>query len=576
MRPPGIGPTLIIGSFAVNVLSLALPLVLLQIFDRIVPNAARETLTLFFGGLLIALTMEFILKVCRIVLLGRASANYEVALSLAVLQKILSADSFALSRDSVGTHVERMAAVGQMRDHVGGQGRLLAMDLPFAVLFIGMIWFIGGWLVVVPLGCVTLIILISLGIRALQSPVIAHRQGVDRRRNSLMIEVLSQMTTIKAMVAEDQMLRRFERLQNQAASATRGLIWVASLSQNFGAFIGQAAVVAMGAVGAYLNIIGSIGMAELAACMLLNGRTIQPMLKLLGLWAQQENVRAAEMRLSEIAALPKPEGFTPYNGPFAPHLHFQGVGLHPEGRAKAVFEDLTFEVKPGQIAALTGPDGAGRSSIMRMLLGEQRPTKGRVRIDRDNPCAVMHRRGVGEIAYVDQNPVIFKGTILENLSLFGDRAREDAALHAAQKIGLEQEVLRMTMGYETEIGTGAQTVLPLGTQQKICIARALGRRPQILLFNNAATAIDGQSRERIAAALRALKGQSTILLTSRRLLKSEDIDINIDLTPPQKAPSSSVSLDAWFRDDQEERRSIRLVPPNVNVPKRKLTGGLAQ
>ena len=559
-RPPGIGPTLILGSLSINILTLALPLVLLQIFDRIVPNKAVETLTALFCGLVIALSMEFVLKVCRIVLLGYASAEYETQMTAAALRKVLDADSYAYSQDSVGTHVDRMVAIGQLRDHHGGQGRLLSIDMPFTILFVVMIWYIGGWLVVVPIGCLALIVVVSLMIRLLQAPVIAQRQSVDRRRNSFMIEVLSRMPTVKGLSAEQQMLRRFERLQDQAADATRGLIWVASLSQTFGAFAGQAAVIAMGAVGAYLNIIGMIGMAELAACMLLNGRTIQPMLKLLGLWAQVESVRAAENRVNELAMLPAPKHGYQYDGTFEPRLMFDKVTLHPKGRAEPVFENLNFSVEPGQIAAIIGPDGGGKSSVMRMILGEQRPTSGRVRIDRDNPLGLMHRREIGEIAYVDQDPVIFRGTILENMSLFGDRARQDAALHVAQRIGLEAEILRMPMGYETEIGPGAQAVLPLGTLQKICIARVLGRRPLMLLFNNAASAIDGRTREQVAAAITALRGQTTVILVSRRLLDASQVDLQVDLAPAPAPPVESASIAAWLQDAEEDRAPIRLCP----------------
>ena len=551
---------MIIGSLSINILTLALPLVLLQIFDRIVPNAAIETLKALFVGLMLALTMEFCLKVCRIMLLGAASRSFEIDLTCRALHRILDSDSFEYSRDSVGTHVDRMAAIGQLRDHYGGQGRLLAIDMPFTLLFIGMIWYIGGWLVVVPIGCLGFILAISVLIRRMQAPIIAERQSVDRRRNSFMIEVLSRISTVKSLGAEDQMLRRFERLQDSAAEATRGLIWVASLSQSFGAFAGQAAVVAMGAVGAYLNILGLIGMAELAACMLLNGRTIQPMLKLLGLWAQQESVRAAQTRIRELSALPPPKMGFRFDGEFEPRVMFENVTLHPKGRAEPVFENLTFSIEPGQIAAIIGPDGGGKSSILRMLLGEQRPTSGRIRIARDNPPALMHRRKIGEMAYIDQDPVIFKGTILENLSLFGDRAREDAALHVAHRIGLDAEILRMPLGYETEIGPGGQAVLPLGILQKICIARILGRRPRMLLFNNAASAIDGRSRADVSAAIKALRGQTTVILVSRQLLSDAEIDVRINLVPEPAPAAVSASLLDWIQDAEADRAPIRLLP----------------
>jgi len=167
---------------------------------------------------------------------------------------------------------------------------------------------------------------------------------------------------------------------------------------------------------------------------------------------------------------------------------------------------------------------------------------------------------VGEVAYVDQDPVIFKGTILQNLALFGGRAREDAARHMSQKIGLEEDILRMPLGYETEIGPGARTVLPLGTQQKICLARCLGLRPRVLLFNNAASAIDGKSITDVADALRALKGQVTILIAAPKLLEDADIDLEIDIDTSKPKARESASLRAWLDDAQADRAPIRLRP----------------
>lgn len=557
-KPPGIGFTLVLGSLSINLLSLALPLVLLQIFDRIIPNAATQTLTVLFCGLIMALGMELILKLCRIVLLAHSSSQYEVELTVAACAKILDTEAFAFSRESVGTHSDRLAAIGQMRDHYCGQGRLLAIDMPFAVLFIALIWYIAGWLVLVPFLCLGVILVVSVAIRAMQAPVLSKHQSIDRRRNSFMMEVLSQITTVKALAAEDQMLRRFELLRNQSAEATKSLIWVASLSQSLGAILGQIAVVLMAGFGAYLNITGSIGMAELAACMLLNGRTIQPMLKLLGIWAQRESLVAAEKKLVELAELPCHPAVLKKVNEFEPTLRFKSVTLHPDERAKPVFENVSFTIKEGQIAELKGNDGGGKSSIMRMILGEQSPMSGQILIGNASPEDMRVRRDVGEISYVDQDPVIFKGTILENLALFGGRAREDAALHMSQKIGLETEILRMPFGYETEIGPGALNVLPLGTQQKIALARVLGRRPRLLMFNNAASAIDGKSRIDVATTLRSLKGQTTILLVSRSLLAETDIDVVIDISSQRPKSHESVSLRAWLADADAEREPIRL------------------
>lgn len=550
--PPGIGMTVIMATVSINLLALILPLTLLQVFDRIVPYEAYDTMTVLFWTLVAAILADFALKVARIFVLGQSAAVYEIKLSEATLDRMVAADSRVFAKDTFGTHTDRLGAVRQLRDHYGGQGRLLGIDLPFTVLFVGMIWFIGGWLVVVPIGCTAAIALASFWIRRWQEVVLESRKSVDRRKYSFLADILGEMTTIKVLVAEDQMMRRFESLQDQSAVASQALITVASISQSLGAFLGQASLVAMGAVGAYLAMHGAIGMAELAACMLLNGRTIQPMLALLGLWVQMEGVDSAQTRIREIAALPPPAPFKRHDGTFEPSLEFRGVTLSVPGRREPVIEDLSFEVGAGEVALVGGDDGSGRSSVMRMILGEQRPTQGQVLIGGHHARALSARRGINEIAYVDQEPAIFAGTILENISLFGDREAQTRALESAEALGLGRDVFALPLGFDTLIGPGAPGLLPSGVLQKIALARVLSSRPSLLLLNNGVSAVDGKSRRRIRDALLGLRGKTTIIAVTQHLLRPTDVDLTIPLCPE---PVRSRELEKWLADGQADRRS---------------------
>ena len=548
--PPGIGVTVIMATVSINLLALILPLTMLQVFDRIVPYAAYDTMTVLFWTLALSILADFGLKVARIFVLGQSAAIYEIELSRATLERMVAADTHVFAKDTFGTHTDRLGAVRQLRDHFGGQGRLLGIDLPFTAVFIGMIWFIGGWLVIVPIGCTIAIALASFWIRRWQEVVLESRKSVDRRKYSFLAEILGEMTTVKGLVAEDQMMRRFESLQDQSAQASRALITVASVSQSLGALLGQASLVAMGAVGAYLAMHGHIGMAELAACMLLNGRTIQPMLALLGFWVQMEGVEAAQTRIREIAALPPPAKFKRHDGSFEPSLEFRDVTLHVPGRSEPVLKDLNFHVAAGQMALIAGDDGSGRSSALRMILGEQRPTRGLVLIGGHPARALSERRGSNEIAYVDQEPAIFAGTILENISLFGDREAQTQALETADALGLGKDVFALPLGFDTMIGPGAPGLLPSGVLQKIALARALSRRPSLLLLNNGVSAVDGKSRRQIREALLGLRGQTTIIAVTQHLLRPADVDMTISLSPE---PERSPDLEKWLADGRADK-----------------------
>lgn len=512
IEAPRLGATVLAGSLALNVLALSMPLVMLQIFDRVIPNSAHATLGLFLICLVVVSLTELVLRVCRIVLVGHEGTQFETRLSDAACEKVLNTVPSAHERDGVGVHFERFSAVSQLREHYSGQGRLLIIDLPFTVIFIAMIGLIGGWLIAVPLTIFATILFVTLLMKRRQSTVLQQRKTVDGRRYSFLIEFLSQIGTVKANRMEQQMLRRYEMLNKQSVSASHATIRLSSLSQSLGAILGQAAVAAMGLFGALLVIQEHIGIGELAACMLLNGRTTQPLLKLLGVMMQGENVAQAQTKLAELDA--KPIRQAPTSRPaLKGSLSFRELGFRHPKSGKILFQGVTAEIDRGECVCVNGADGGGRTSLMRMILAEQAPSMGALRIDGDPPSLHANNRGLGGIVFVDQVPTSFRGTIFENVSMFGMVNDHDHIMDICEKLGLDNEVRAMPLGYQTILSpdAGPQS---RGLLQLVCLARALALRPKILLFNHATSALDDIALDRAANLLADHSQAMTVLLTS--------------------------------------------------------------
>jgi len=546
---PPQGPAVLAGSFALNLLALAMPLAMLQIFDRIIPYQSTGTLMVFLIGLVAVTAMELILRLARIVLLGHAGAVFETRLGARVLDHTLKSVPRDHERNTAGTHFERFSAITQLREHYAGQARLLAIDLPFTVIFVGLIAMIGGWLVLVPLSMLAVIALAGAIMRAVQAGLLEKRTSVDSRRYSFLIEFLSQIATVKSCRMEGQMLRRYEMLHAQSIDASRRIIALAGASQTFGATLGQVAVAAMGLCGAYFVIQGAIGIGELAACMLLNGRTTQPMLKLLGLMSQQEGKRQARAKIGEISA-------TPLRGMKQPPVPLtkgaivlRGVGFRHPTSGAMVFEGLTDSITPSERIALRSGDAGGRSSLMRMILAEQAPSEGQVRIDGFPAHVFGETRGPGGIAILDQDPVIFRGTILENITLFGSIGPRDRALAISESVGLDVDIRALPLGYQTPVGAG-DAMHSLGFLQRICIARILCLGPRILLFNNAASALDRPAATLVAGAVSEHAGDSTLMLVASqpalRALATRDLWLS-------RSAASSITRDTWDADSALEQ-----------------------
>lgn len=514
VKAPPVGGSVMLGAGAINLLSLGLPLVMLQIFDRVIPFQALETLSVLVIGLLIALALDYVLKCCRIVVMAHAAERFELELNDRAAAVVLNAEAADYANHKAVDRFEEISAVAQLRDHYGGQGRLLVIDLPFVAVFVGLIWFVGGWLVAVPITCFLLLAGLSFILRRFQAELFSSRQAIDGRRYSFLTEFLERMVTIKANTMEAPMLRRYELLQQQSVAASRSLILLSSVSQSFSAVINQAAVAAMGLLGGFLVIRGNIGVAELAACTLLNGRALQPLMKLTGIWVQAESVAAAMERMQQVLSLPQ-RASTPARSIHG-DIAADRATLHLKSRSKALFSDLTFKVERGRCLAVTGADGAGKSSFLRLLLAEQHLSAGALFIDGNSPTSLSRMRGRGGIAYVDATPVIFQGTILHNIALSEDVEAVQSALEVARVLGMNDAINRLPHGFETVIGPQARDAHSLGFFQQIALARALAHRPKIMLFNEANIAMDRAADTAALAALKALRGKTTLVLVSRR------------------------------------------------------------
>lgn len=541
-------------TLSLNLLALAMPLVILQIFDRVISNNSMQTLSLLVLGLAIVVAFETILRTARVVLLSSVSENYELDLTSKFVTRTLAADPSSYSKTTEAEHLERFAAIGRLRDFYAGQGRLASLELPFAVLFIAMIGLIGGWLIIVPiLGVVLLLQFTSVLVRY-QEPIFEERNSLDARRYAFLIEILSQIASIKLNTMEKQMLRRFEMMQVKTEENSRKAILYSGVSQSFGAVYSQAALIAMGLFGGFLVIHGNIGMAELAACMLLNGRTIQPFVKMLGVWAQSESIAASEKKLNTALEMQAPAllgstGETPKTGT----IEIVELSAGYSDGASRVLANLSATITDGNCVAIAGEIGKGKSTLLKTILGEIEPMEGQVLIDGRAASPVWPPRGRGGIAMVGSQSAIFNGTILQNLSAFGRGDQIDRALELSEKLGLEERIHRLPLGYNTSLGDNGRYVLDASSLKLVSLIRALVVQPKILLLQNPTYGVDHATRSRVVNFITGELENTTVVAATHDdfLIGASD-----DMLLLQKS-----DLERWQEDAEDDlgsKQEVRL------------------
>jgi len=516
-RLPGNMFDMIGASVFINVLSLALPITLLQVYDRILPNTGKSTLTLLVLGVVTALFLELILRMARAHVSGWIGARFEHLSSCAAMQRMLYSNMAAFERQGAGAQMERLTALNQLKEFYAGQAVLTVFDLPFAVLFLGIIAYLAGELVIVPIVLITCFAITAQIFGMKLRRALKDRQMADERRFNFIIEVLSGIHTVKSMAMETQMLRRYERLQEGCAHAAHRVTLDSASSMSIGSFFSQMSLFLVVGFGAVFVINGQLTVGGLAACTLLSGRAMQPLQKAVGIWARFQSVSLARERVREIFSLPldQRDGL-PALAEFKGGVELENVSFsYGDEKSPKILTDISIKVEPGEAIGITGGNASGKTTLLYTMMGALQATEGRVLFDGLDVQDIDLKKLGGQIAYLPQEGVLFNGTILENITMFNDE-RTDEAMEMSAMLGLDAVVAHMPMGFDSKVGDGATDALPRGIKQRVAIARALLSRPRVVLMDEANTAMDSAGDAVLRDVLARLRGHRTLIMVTHR------------------------------------------------------------
>ena len=506
-------------SVAINLLGLALPLGILQVYDRIVPNSATATLTLLFLGICCALVLEVILRITRSHLIAWNAMQLAWKTNIDAARRVATGPAKLVDAEAAARWIQRLHSVAAVCEFNVSQAPLVLIDLVFVVIFLALLVASSRWLAAVPVA-----VFLLFGIAAMRRghelrDATTNRATAEAKIRDFLSEVLNGIVTVKALGTEQQILRRFERLSEQAAGCTYNVVRLADDAQSFGSIVSTLTQILTSTIGAVLAVHGQISVGVVACSTILAGRVIQPLLRLVSAWNEIQGVIVAE----EIA---KPIFALPHN----PHPRANVTDREPRRAAQLMFDDVWFSrsdgrpavlagaslaVEPGAIIAITGRDNIGKSTVARLAAGQLVPEAGQVLID-GVPAATAVARSRGSIVIVDFRNATVRGSVLNNLTLFRGDEQFAAARAAAGVIGLEGDINRLPRGYNTRLGEAATEVLPAGLVQRIAIARAIASNPQLLILDEANSSFDYGSDQALGTGLLSLRGKVTIVLITNR------------------------------------------------------------
>ncbi|WP_428650309.1 peptidase domain-containing ABC transporter [Roseibium sp.] len=489
---------------------------ILQVYDRVLPNAATDTLLVLVLGVIVTLLIDAAVKIARAAVVGRLGANFNHLAHMELFRRVLEVKPARFAKTPVSVQVHQLRSLQSISDHYGDQGRLLAIDLPAGAIFLAVLIFISGPLALVPVCLLGAFMLVSLRRNKVLQQVVADRAEQDDRKSDFILEVLTGAKTVKSQAMEALIVRRFERLQKAAARLSAKYMRLSGQSRDAASLFGTLTTICVVLAGALMVIYGSFSIGAVAASTLLSGQFIQPFLRAINQLTDMQRLKYDYQQVNELFSLPEVPRQERLTVDTDGSIRLVNVSVSRKDAARTKFADLNLTIETGQYVGFSGADGSGKSTLMKLLTGEIAPSTGKVVIG-GHDYRGLHEHALRKtVAYVDNQSAIFNGTILENITMFGAVADIAHARMAAKLIGLEKEIHLLPKGYDTQLGSDLAGKVPTSTLQRICLARALAGEPKILILDEANAQLDQQAEKGLIEALTRLKGYLTVIIISHR------------------------------------------------------------
>ncbi|HSH55010.1 MAG TPA: type I secretion system permease/ATPase [Methylotenera sp.] len=508
---------IMIAAFAVNMFALAMPLFTMNVYDRVLPNRATETLWVMAIGIALIVIGDLILRTVRGYFLDWASTRIDIKLTARIMEQVLGI-RLEQRPNSVGSFASNLRSFETVRDFITSATITTMIDIPFGLIFIGVMAWIS-WPMVIPVVFGGLFILFySLSVQTKMHDLSETMYRASAMRNAILIESLVGLETVKALGIEGKMQRKWEHSAHYLTEVASKLRLLSSSINNGASSIQQLTTVAMVILGTYLVINGDLTMGGLIACTMLASRALVPISQTAGLLTQYHNASTSLTSLDEIMHRPveRPIDANFLSRPaFNGDIEFREVSFSYPGTEEDALTKVSFKIKRGEHVALLGRMGSGKSTIHKLILGLYQPTSGAILIDGIDARQIDPAELRRCIGYVQQDTHLFYGTMRENLTVSAQHADDAAVLAAAHVGGIDEFINAHPKGFDMLVGERGET-LSGGQKQGVGIARAMINKPAILLLDEPTSAMDHSGEDAIKRRLAETTKNKTLVLISHR------------------------------------------------------------
>lgn len=515
----------LLAAFMINLFALAMPLFVMNVYDRVVPNHATDTLWVLAAGVLIVLCADAGLRVMRGWFIDLAASRVDVSLSASIMERVLGV-TLAERPASVGSFASGLQAFESVRSFIGSATVVAFIDLPFVLLFSLAIGWISGFLVLPVIVGVLLVLLYTAAVQHKMHALSEVSMQASAQRNAILVESLAGLETLKSLGAEGRMQNFWERA---TLFLSRTTVKMRMLSGSVTAATGwtqQAVAVAIIIVGVYQIIAGNLTQGGLIAAYMLSARIMAPVGQTAALLMQYHQAATALGSLDQVMQKPveRPAGQTWISRPrLQGGIEFKQVTFQYPNDERDILRGVSFRINPGERVAILGRNGSGKTTLEKLVAGLYQPTSGTVLIDgidiRQLDPAELRRN----IGYVSQDVNLFFGSLRDNIVMGAPHVSDEQLLDAVRLSGLAEFINNHPAGLAMPVGERGE-LLSGGQRQSVTVARALLNDPSILLFDEPTGALDHSSEEDFKQQMKTYAAGKTLVVITHRTSLLELVD----------------------------------------------------
>ena len=512
----------IIASLLINIFVLATPLFTMNVYDRVIPNDAKDTLWILSIGVLIVYGIDVVLKFLRTYFLETAGKKTDIIASSLIFERVLDLKMSSMP-SSVGSMANILKEFESIRSFITSSTISLLIDLPFIILFLITIYYIGGVLVVVPVVIIIFIVFYTLYAKEKLQNSIKQSYEASSMKNGVLIESLSSIETLKSLGATGYSQWKWEEATSQIADKSISSKTISASITTVTSFLLQLNTVAIIIVGTYLIGEKMISMGALIAVVIISSRAIAPMGQVASLLSTFHHTKVSYKALDDIMNMPveHPQGKKFVARPeYRGNIEFKNVGFTYPNSDKSILNNLNFRINEGEHIAIIGKIGSGKSTIHKLLLSLYVPNEGAILVDNIDTKQLDPTELRKNIAYVSQDVLLFNGTVKENIVYRLPHIDDEKIIEAATVSGVMDFINKHPKGFDMPVGERG-AFLSGGQRQSIAIARAILQDYPIVLLDEPTSAMDSSTEAKFIKSIKEyLKGKTMILVTHKTSLLS--------------------------------------------------------